>query len=70
MDKLADIVAVTKGRTLSYSPRDVDVEALVDTFAFTVAEKKAGTYHCKSLVDVEAETLILTMGDTLEKAKV
>lgn len=70
VDTLADIVVVTEERTLRYSPRDVDVKALVDTLAFTIAEKEAGTYRCKSLVDVQAEALILTMGDTLEKAKV
>lgn len=70
MDTLADIVALTEVRTLSYSLRDVEVEALANTLAFTVAKREAGTYHRKSLVDVEAEALIFTMGDTLEEAKV
>ena len=52
MDTLADIVALTEVRTLSYSLRDVEVEALVNTLAFTVAKREAGTYHRKSLVDV------------------
>lgn len=43
-------------------------EALVHIVAFTLAEMNAGR-HGKSLVDVEADALIDTMGDKLVEAK-